>query len=322
MDPLCHTLTGAALGEAGLTRGSSLAAATLLIAANLPDLDAVTYLSSTDLSLGFRRGWSHGVLAMLVLPWLLAVCMQQLGRLDRYTVSRSTRTLSFLRLLTLSYIGVVSHPALDWLNPYGVRLLMPFSSHWFYGNALFILDPVMWLLLGGPVFWVRRRDAEPRMRERIVQVSLALTCAYAIAMTVESRIVERRARHWLATQGTTAIEVAALPVLVNPFVRDVVVLEPAAYEFLIFDGLSSPSFTKTTLRVARSEPDAIVSAALNAPRVQGLREWLRFPTYQVERLPDGYRVGIRDVRFARLPAGGFGSAVVRLDKNLSPVADR
>ena len=37
---------------------------------------------------------------------------------------------------------------LDWLNTYGVRLLMPFDGRWFYGDALFIVDPWVWLLLG------------------------------------------------------------------------------------------------------------------------------------------------------------------------------
>ena len=40
-------------------------------------------------------------------------------------------------LLALAYIGTISHPALDWLNNYGVRLLEPFSSQWFYGDTHF-----------------------------------------------------------------------------------------------------------------------------------------------------------------------------------------
>ena len=46
---------------------------------------------------------------------------------------------------------MLSHPFLDWLNNYGVRLLMPFSDRWFYGDTLFIVDPWLWLILGGGV---------------------------------------------------------------------------------------------------------------------------------------------------------------------------
>ena len=37
-------------------------------------------------------------------------------------------------LLLISYLGVLSHVLLDYLNNYGVRLLMPFSDRWFYGD--------------------------------------------------------------------------------------------------------------------------------------------------------------------------------------------
>ena len=46
---------------------------------------------------------------------------------------------------------MLSHPALDWLNTYGVRFLMPFDGAWFYGDALFIIDPWVWLLAATPV---------------------------------------------------------------------------------------------------------------------------------------------------------------------------
>ena len=44
MDNVCHTLVGAALAESGLGRRTSLGFATLLIGANLPDLDVLAYL--------------------------------------------------------------------------------------------------------------------------------------------------------------------------------------------------------------------------------------------------------------------------------------
>ena len=52
------------------------------------------------------------------------------------------------QLLLLSYIGVLLHVFMDFLNSYGVRLLMPFSERWFYGDALYIVDPWLYLLLG------------------------------------------------------------------------------------------------------------------------------------------------------------------------------
>src|SRR5690606_3922380 len=58
-------------------------------------------------------------------------------------------------LLALSYLATLTHPLLDWLNTYGIRLLMPLSDRWFYGDALFIIDPWMWLLAGASVVLAR-----------------------------------------------------------------------------------------------------------------------------------------------------------------------
>ena len=44
MDNLTHSLAGAVLGQMGLKRKTGLAMPTLIIAANLPDIDAVAVL--------------------------------------------------------------------------------------------------------------------------------------------------------------------------------------------------------------------------------------------------------------------------------------
>jgi inner membrane protein len=58
-------------------------------------------------------------------------------------------------LLPACAVGVATHPILDWLNTYGIRLLMPFDDRWFYGDAVFIVDPWLWLILGGTVMLAR-----------------------------------------------------------------------------------------------------------------------------------------------------------------------
>src|SRR3990172_9370291 len=83
MDNLCHTLVGAALGEAGLKRTTPLAMATLLIGANLADVDAASYAWGPVTALSFRRGWTHGVLAMAVAPIVLTGAVLAWDRLVR-----------------------------------------------------------------------------------------------------------------------------------------------------------------------------------------------------------------------------------------------
>lgn len=161
MDNLTHSLIGAALGQAGLKRRTGLAMPALIIGANLPDVDAACFfwLSGTE-HLGFRRGITHGPPALVLLPLLLTGA---LVAFDRWQARRGTRPAERLPvragwLFLLSLIGILSHPLFDWFNSYGIRLLEPFSSRWFYGDVLFIIDVWILAMLGTGVWLSRRRE--------------------------------------------------------------------------------------------------------------------------------------------------------------------
>lgn len=181
MDNLTHSLVGAVLGQAGLKRKTGLAMPALIIGANLPDVDAACFfwLEGTE-HLGFRRGITHGPPAMVLLPLILAGL---LWGYDRWQTKRGKRPetrlpVHFGWLYGLALIGCLSHPALDWLNVYGVRLLEPFSSQWFYGDTLFIIDLWLWGLLGISVFWAWRREKGGGNQRPIARTAIAAMLAY------------------------------------------------------------------------------------------------------------------------------------------------
>ncbi len=133
----------------------------LIIGANLPDVDAACmfWLEGAE-PLGFRRGITHGPPAMVLLPLLLAAI---LWGYDRWQSKRGKRPearlpVNFKWLFLLSFIGCLTHPALDWLNVYGIRFLEPFSSQWFYGDTLFIIDLWLWALMGFAFVFSLRRE--------------------------------------------------------------------------------------------------------------------------------------------------------------------
>ena len=156
MDPIAHTLIGASLAETPLGRRTAMAMPTLICGANAPDLDAATILLGSNFSLGFRRGWTHGVLAMAVLPIALTGLILLLDRIVARLRGRDARARAG-PVLALAYLAVLTHPALDWLNTYGVRFLMPFDGTWFYGDALFIIDPWVWLFAATAVVLAHTR---------------------------------------------------------------------------------------------------------------------------------------------------------------------
>jgi inner membrane protein len=149
VDNLTHSLVGAALARSGLDRTTPLATATLVLAANAPDVDVLAFTQGEWFALASRRGITHGVPAMILLPFAVGATMAGWDRVVRRFGSPDAPPARFRALLLLSFIGVLTHPTLDWMNTYGMRWWLPFDGSWSYGDALFIIDPWIWLTLGG-----------------------------------------------------------------------------------------------------------------------------------------------------------------------------
>lgn len=196
MDPVAHTLVGAALAETGLRKKTPLATATLVLGANAPDIDFFVSVLGRDASLYFRRGHTHGVIAMVFLPIALLAVMLAWDRFVRRRRRPDAPPARAGPLLLLSFVSVWSHPALDWLNTYGVRLLMPFDGTWFYGDSIFILDPWMWLLAAAPVV-LARSAGKPSIAAWIV-----LGCATTALVTIVDLVPWGAKVAWIAGLAT------------------------------------------------------------------------------------------------------------------------
>lgn len=152
MDPITHTLTGAALSRAGYHRATPLATATLILGANAPDIDILTAFGGDYATVAYRRGWTHGPIALILLPFVVTGVMLAYDRWVRRRRNPNAPPANAPALFLLALLGTATHPLLDWMNTYGIRLLMPFRREWFYGDALFIVDPWVWLMLGSGVY--------------------------------------------------------------------------------------------------------------------------------------------------------------------------
>jgi inner membrane protein len=371
MDNLAHSLVGAWMAEAGLKRTTPLATATLVIGANLPDVDAFVAFAGSDASLYWRRGWTHGVLALSLWPFVLTGLMLLWDKHVRRRRHPELSPARFGPLLVCSVLSVLSHPALDWLNTYGVRLLMPFDGTWFYGDALFIVDPWVWLLAGAAVvmadartrrsvagwlvlgaattalitipdfvpwpakvmwsagiiaiLWLRLRGTPAVSAQRVATVCGVALVLYLGAILVGSQVAAPGALAWLREQNLPVERTIAGPIPANPFVRDIIALAPDRYHFVSANFLEAADnrfhFSDAS-QPREPNPSAVIQAALAAPEIRGLANWLRLPTYDVAQTADGWRVTIRDVRYSRMQSGGLGTAVVELDRDLRPVRTR
>lgn len=303
MDNLTHSLVGALLGQMGLKRRSGLGMPTLVIAANIPDIDATCTIWGMQ-SLAMRRGITHGPIAMLVLPVLLAGAM--LGW-DRWQQRRGKRPagrapVRFGWLLALAFIGCLSHPALDWLNNYGIRLLEPFSQRWFYGDTLFIVDIWIWLALIAAVWLsLRRERARDPQWQKPAWIGFAAVSLYIFGNGLITSHSEGQAADLLAKRLGHAPELVvanAKPVTFwrrETLWRDGDLYGSGSYDF--GTGTQIGPLQRNLLR--QVDLDRLTDGN---PDARALLFWSRMPV--VERRGNEFRLS--DQRFdARMTAGTF-----------------
>jgi inner membrane protein len=303
MDNVCHTLVGAACGEAGLKRHTRFGNATLMIAANVPDVDVLVFATEMP-SVAFRRGWTHGTLGQILLPAAVAALMWATARMVPTRDGGPANRIGWL--LALSYVGALSHVMLDLLNNYGVRLLAPFNWRWFYGDVLFIIDPWLWLTLGAGV-WVARRGATPRHARAALVVAIAYIAVMCVSVGASRSLV---LDEWRTARAAEPRAFMVGPSPITPFRRQVIVDAGRHYESGTFTWLPV-RVTLDPLRVPKNDDDPRVARARAAPNIRGFLVWARFPFWTFEATRDGTRVSVGDMRFVGRGSPFVQSVIVR-----------
>ncbi|MBC8029505.1 MAG: metal-dependent hydrolase [Pyrinomonadaceae bacterium] len=156
MDNLTHSLIGLAASKAGLEKLSPGTTTLCLLAANAPDADIVSLLGGRWTYLHQHRGITHSIAGTLVLALALPLVFYLVDWLLARFRNRPRR-IKLRGLLIASVLVSATHPLMDWTNNYGVRFLLPWDSGWSYGDMVFIIDPFLWLALGGSAFLLTAR---------------------------------------------------------------------------------------------------------------------------------------------------------------------
>src|SRR5437773_6896678 len=155
MDNVTHSLAGLLLAEsavrlrARLTRMEpsprfrAVAAISSMIAANLPDTDLLYSGFGGDRLryLLHHRGHTHTVLMVIIGAALVYGAVMLVWRRARDAPTRQDARW----LLGLLLASTLSHLALDWTNSYGIHPFWPVDDRWRYGDAMFIVEPWLWI---------------------------------------------------------------------------------------------------------------------------------------------------------------------------------
>ena len=263
----------------------------MMIGANFPDIDILA--APLGRAVEFRRGWTHGVLALVVLPFVLTGLMLLW---DRYRRRGQTPAIP-KQILLLSAISIWTHPTLDWMNSYGLRWLMPFDGTWFYGDSLFIVDPYLLILLGVGVWFSRRREkANAPHPWKPARIAVALSTLYIIAMLGAQEIADTAAKRQVAGTGIAREKLVVTASPGNPLKWRVHADDGFQYATGSVD-LLTREMSLGSDRLAKGIDNPVVVAALARASAEPFLDWARLPFYRIEQTEEGPAVRVTDARY-------------------------
>ena len=299
MDTLTHTLTGLALGRAGLNRLSPYAIPVLLLAANAPDIDALAFVAGPAQYLHYHRHLTHSLIALPFLAVLPVLVVRLFAK----------KEFCWKWAYLASVVGVASHLILDWLNVYGVRWFVPFSSQWLRADTSALMDA--WILVALGV------AALAPMLSRLVSSEIgarpgsgrgwAIFALCFVALYSGARdVLHQRALATLDSRtydGMTPLGAAALPDAFNPF-RWKGLVETGTFYSLVpvnllgeFDPAEGQLFYKAE---PSPEQAAAAAAARRTPVFQSFLAFSQYPFWRftpADAPEQAIRVEVMDLRF-------------------------
>jgi inner membrane protein len=310
MDNLTHTLVGLMMARCGLGKTTARGTGMMMLAANAPDIDAVTWFSQIDY-LDYHRSYTHAFAfapVMALLPMALA------------------RVRFSWKSYMAAIVGVLSHHLLDWTNPFGIQLYLPFSRERFMLDITNIIDPWIWLILllgvaapalAGLVGKEIRGGSDSGLSRTsglrfgwAVFTLIALTGYEGLRFASHERAVAIMASHLY--EGSPPSKVLAVPIGVNPFVwRGVVQGSAHGNKFVRVlpvrvTGVFDPNAGRTFYE---SPPGPAVEAARRTHEFQVFERFTRAPFWRTTPTSGGTEVMLLDLRFGDPGSPGF--AMVR-----------
>ena len=165
MDNITHTLVGALIGETAARTAPPAASdrhaasrrmmflGVTIVGSNLPDSDLLYSLGSDD-KLAYlleHRGHTHTAIGALVASVVMLALCALWRRWRDVPLSRE----DWIRLAGLALLAPSLHLAMDALNTYGVHPWWPLDNRWFYGDSVFIIEPLFWASAASLAFLLR-----------------------------------------------------------------------------------------------------------------------------------------------------------------------
>jgi membrane-bound metal-dependent hydrolase YbcI (DUF457 family) len=328
VEPFTHAFTSLALAQGGKQRLPRFGTAMLIVSGLAPDLDYASYFAGPGAFLRFHRTALHSVTGAAVAACVIAGAFCVLDRRMPVKKTAQTKTLApltFGAAVATCAIGAAGHMVLDLASGVGVQLLWPFHPHWSAWDLATNFDPwILLLLIAGLLlpllFRLVNEEVGDRKRgrggSRAAIMTLLLVAVYLGARAdLHSRAIDlllSREYH-----GRIPLEAGAFPLSSTPFGwRGIAVTDNTNEVVQVSLGPGEEFDPNRSVTHYKPEDSPALDAGQKTATAQRFLKYARFPFASVERIENGYRVEVHDLRFASddtEPADIF----VRVDLNSS-----
>ena len=305
----------------------------LLVSGVAADLDYVSYFAGASAFLRFHRTVLNSVLGSALLAAALAGIFCLLARDRRIKDSASTLpTLSFLPAFAVCAVGAAARVLLDFGSGIGVRLFWPFREGWIGGDLLANLD--LWilviLLLGialPELFRLVGEEIGERKMKTRGQGAAVIALLFLLIYLGARAELHSRAMDLLNSReyhGQPPLTVAAFPTAYSPFRwRAVISTDNAINDAEISLAPGAQFDPDRAIPHYKPQDSAALEAAQKTGTAKRFLAYARFPLASSEPCETGYRVTIRDLRFAPNDTSPDNIvAVVDFDPNLKVISQR
>ena len=333
MEPITHLLTGACMSRAGLNRKTGLATLTLVLAAEGPDIDAVSYLGGSVSGLQHHRGITHSLMGAPFMGLITIGVVYGIYRLLLKSGRQTKLPPNWKLLYGYAVLGSLSHILLDFTNNYGVRPFEPFNFKWYSWDVAFIIEPVilgaliLGLVLPGLFSLVTEEIGAHKAQFRGRGGAIFALVCFAVVLLVRD-FEHRKAVNALKAvtyHDEDPIRASAFPTAINPFVWNGVVETRDFFESVTVNSNAGEIDPQQNAVVRYKPEETPVTLAAKKSRLgRVFLDWAQYPYVEAERLSEGggYTVQFFDLRFASNSARrrrSVLSGTVVLDSKLNVV---
>jgi inner membrane protein len=326
VEPVTHALSSLLLARAGQKHLPRFGTAMLVVSGVAADFDYLSYFGGASAFLRFHRTALHSLLGSALLAATLARMFCLLDRNRRTNDSASTLpALKFLPALAVCLVGATAHVLLDLASGIGVRLFSPFRQEWIAGDLLTNLDlwimvililgvalPELFRLVGEEIGERKKNNRGPGTAGIALLFLLIYVGARAELHGRAIDLLNAREYH-----GQPPLNVGAFPNAYSPFRwRAVISTDNAINDAEISLAPGAQFDPDRTIPHYKPQDSAALDAAQKTETAKHFLAYARFPLASSEPSDEGYKVTIRDMRFAANDASPDNIlAVVDLDPN-------